>query len=767
MKYHLTEIAKITHGLHLGVDHLVDQVSTDSRNNIPHHSLFVAINGCVHDAHYYLDELLGRGVVAFLVERDNPYSQCLVERIERSKSNNLGLVVVEDSLAALQLLAQHHRQQFSGTVVAITGSNGKTIVKEWIASLWESENGKLMRSPRSYNSQLGVALSLLRIEGDETIAIIEAGISKVGEMQRLHQMIQPDIVLFTNLGKAHQENFATTEQHLHEKELLFVGAKHIIKAQSGGTIQEQNLSCVMALYALLGVSHKEPSSLQPLSMRLEVQQGVLGSLVINDSYNSDIDSLRIALEFARHEAIERPLMVVLSDILESSLDDHRLYAQVAQMIGEYNVDLFVGVGEKLQRHHALFDPSSLFYSSCEEFLDRFAVQDIASKAVLIKGSRPYGFERISRMFESRVHTTVMEVNLTSMRENLNRYRSQLKAHVKTMAMVKAWGYGTGSVGVARMLQQQGVDYLAVAFADEGVELRRGGIHLPIVVLNADNGSFATMIEYQLEPEIYSLGSLQQYLDEARAQGVCDLPIHIKIDSGMHRLGFTRSLIAPLCEKLRGQRELYVSTIFSHLSSADMPQFDDFTGDQISFFDRLSSEIVDSVGENGGHSILRHICNTSGIERFPRAHFDMVRVGIGLYSGEIAGNSTVCRLYTRIVQIKSIPSGDSVGYCRSARAEGDRRIAIIPIGYADGISRALGCGAIGFLVNGSFAPTIGNICMDTTILDITGIEGVSEGDQVEIFGGGGSLTAMARACGTIDYEILTGVSSRIKRLYIND
>lgn len=756
MKYRLSDIARIVGGQFTGADHTVTTVTTDSRNHCPADSLFVAIAGVNHDAHTFIPQLAARGVAAFLCQE-----------LPHPLPPNAGFVVVKDSLQALQALATHHRSQYPGTVVAITGSNGKTVVKEWIAQLWNPANGKLFRSPRSYNSQLGVPLSILMIEQDQPVAIIEAGISKPGEMERLQTIIRPDVVLFTNIGPAHGENFESQEQKLAQKELLFKEARQVIKAPADGTIETKNIALVEAFYHYMKLDHKPLAELEPVAMRLEIQEGILGSTIINDSYNSDIASLAIALDFAQHQT-PRPYALILSDILQSSLPPDQIYAEVAALVLAHNIDVFVGIGANLTRYNYLFDnvKARFFYGSTEEYLEKIHKGIFRDTVVLIKGSRPFGFEHISTTLESRTHTTVMEVDLEAMATNLNHYRSLLPPPTRTMAMVKACGYGSGTVEVAAMLQHQGVHYLAVAFADEGVTLRQGGIHIPIVVLDSDPGSFAIMIKYSLEPEIYSFDSLTQYMREARRQGAPPLPIHIKLDTGMHRLGFMADEIDQLCTTLATQESLYVSTIFSHLAASEDPSEDPFTLSQIALFDSLSSTLLHSQQPLQNDKILRHICNTAAISRFPCAHYDMVRLGIGLYGGA-PHTQVVSRLYTKIVQIKTLIAGQTIGYNRRGKAPTPTRIAILPIGYADGLSRTFGCGAASFNVGGILCPTIGNICMDTTILDITCAPNTKAGDRVEIFGHNPTIDDLATIRGTISYEILTSVSSRIRRIYITE
>lgn len=741
MKYTLSQIAKITGGRLVGADRTVRAVVTDSRNSSTGDSLFVALTGCTHDGHDHIEELRSHGVGAYLVNREPSGTEWHDE----------GFVVVDDTLAALQSLAAYHRSRFTGTVVAITGSNGKTIVKEWFAQLWLPTNGVMMRSPGSYNSQLGVALSLLMIRGDERVAVIEAGISKPGEMERLWRMIRPEVALMTNLGKAHGENFTSREHKLHEKHRLFEGCSIVldkVEFNPNEPIEKQNLHHVLRLYEALGIDHKSPEELRPIAMRLELEDGLFNSVIINDSYSNDLTSLEIAMNHLSRIGHTRRALI-LSDIPQSGIPTAELYHIVSSLVHSHGVDLFVGVGMDLLAHRQLFDVGGRrFFETTTQLLESMQQSDFGDMTVLIKGGRSFGFERISAWLEKRKHTTRLEVNLERMAQNLSRYRAMTARGCRMMAMVKANSYGSGSRQVALMLEDRGVDYLAVAFADEGVALRRAGIHIPIIVLNSDPSSFDTMVENGLEPEIYSFLSLEQYVRQVSRRGISSAPIHLKFDTGMHRLGFTEADLERLLDILNGQSAVRVSSVFSHLAAADCPEQDDFTRTQIATFGRIISHFPDT---------LHHICNTAGIERFPEAHLDMVRLGIGLYED-------VSTLRTLIVQTKDIPAGESVGYSRMGRSDTAMRIAIIPIGYADGLTRRLSRGRGQVRVGDTLCPIVGNICMDTTIIDITGTD-AHEGDDVVIFGESPTVEQIARSLETISYEVLTSVSSRIKRVYI--
>ena len=798
MDYTLSRIASLTGGTLLGADRTVRSISTDSRNHIarPGESLFVALSGPSHDGHQYIAELYRRGVRSFLAG--------YVPHNARDTMPDASFVTVPDTLEALQTLAAWHRSQYNGTVVAVTGSNGKTVVKEWIAQLWPESAGKLLRSPRSYNSQLGVALSLLMIEGDEQLVVIEAGISQPGEMERLEAMIRPQIGILTNIGGAHSENFNSDEQKLDEKLKLFRGseaiiyhadspliAKHIGKrygkepAKLHGWIADEmtgitscfgdyasceNAAHAAVLYKLLGITPKPFAELQPVAMRLELREGILGSTVINDSYNSDLTSLGIALDYLDHNAGERDKALILSDILQTSLGPEELYRQVATLVREHGISDFTGIGPEIgsAAHHflSILGPEHAhFYATTDDFLRHTDKERFAGQYILIKGSRAFGFERISRLLEKRTHTTTLEVNLTALANNLGHFRAMLRPETRVMVMVKAHSYGTGSGEIAAMLQHEGVDYLAVAFADEGIALREAGIHLPIVVLNSDPGSFAVMADYELEPEIYSFASLRNYAAEMRSRGITGAPIHLKMDTGMHRLGFVAEDLPELCAILREERAVKVRSVFSHLAASEDPAEDEFTRGQIALFDRMSRTVIDALGDT---SILRHICNSAGIARFPEAHFDMVRLGVGLYGIEGGGElQAAATLKTQIVQIKNLTDGDTVGYNRRGIVSGPTRTATIPIGYADGMDRRLGRGAASVLVRGVLCPTIGNICMDTCMIDISTLPEASVGDEVVIFGERPTVRELATIMGTISYEVLTSISARIKRIYVRE
>ena len=789
----LTHIAACVGGAFEGTDTTVVRVTTDSRRaNLPEGTLFVAIRGTNRDGHDYIEPLYRKGVRAFIVDA----------AVDARRYPEAGFVRCDDSVAALQRLAACFRDRIRGKVVAITGSNGKTVTKEWIAQLCPP-GVKLFRSPKSYNSQIGVPLSLLMTAGDEQIAVIEAGISRKGEMQSLERIVRPDIGIITNIGDAHQENFDTPEEKAEEKLNLFAHTPTIIYNAGDPLLRRlvparypdrqliavdasrcdlnglpypdaasrENAAEALTLYGVMGYDMSQVRgglrSLQNVAMRLELKDGINSCKIVNDSYNSDINSLGIALEYLSSVAGHREKTLILSDIDQSGLKPDRLYAGVAELLKANGVTELIGIGEEIFKHAGAFDCRKEFYLTTENFLRGVNRSRFSKKSILLKGGRRFQFERIGRILEDKIHTTVLEVNLDHMIHTLNYFRSLVREGEQVMAMVKASGYGNGTFEVANMLEQQGVGFLAVAFADEGVALREAGITMPIVVLNADSDSFDLMLDYRLEPEIYSRSSLQSFAETVRRNGETDYPIHVKLDTGMHRLGFERQDIDPLIDALKTIPELYIRTIFTHLAGSDEARHDDFTRGQIALFRELSDRLVAAFPQR---HILRHVDNSAGIERFPEAQFDMVRLGIGLYGISVAHQEhllPVSALKSRIVQIKEVPVGDTVGYGRHGIvAEHPVRTATVPIGYADGLNRRLSCGRWSFIVNGRKAPIIGNICMDTCMIDITGID-AHEGDTVTVFGEGAPVGEMADVLGTIPYEIMTGISTRVKRIYTKE
>ena len=658
---------------------------------------------------------------------------------------------------------------------------------------------KCYRSPKSYNSQLGVPLSVLMLEGDERLAIFEAGISKPGEMERLERIIRPDVVVFTSIGDAHQENFLNLDQKCLEKMILARGASRIVyhshyeplgrmiaahfagrklydaaafprvpEAVVGNEASRRNAQIVEAFCAAMDFPEPAFSSAPEVAMRLEVKEGINDSVLINDAYNLDLNSLALALDYLHNVALSRRRTLVLSDIAQSGLSDDELYGRVAGMVARAGIDTFIGIGPKLKRYASLFACEREFFASTGECIARIGRDAVAGRAVLLKGAREFRFERLAHALARKSHTTVLEVDLDAMIHNLNYFRAQLSPRTKLVAMVKAGSYGAGDFEVAQMLQHEGVDYLAVAFADEGVLLRERGIAMPIVVLNADADSFDLMIANRLEPEIYGFRSLDDFAAAVSHAGEARYPIHLKLGTGMHRLGFMEEEIGRLCEVLPTRPEVKVASVFSHLNCADMPEEDAYTRAQIARFDRMSGAVAASLP----YPVLRHTANSAAIERFPEAQYDMCRLGLGLYGFGWRHNDAlrpVSTLRTRIVQIRRLAAGETVGYGRAGRLTRPSVVATIPVGYADGLDRRLGCGRWSVRVGGEAAPVVGRICMDSCMIDITDVHGVAEGDEVLIFSpaAGNDPEAMARVLGTIPYEVMTSVSGRVKRIYLKE
>jgi Alr-MurF fusion protein len=797
---------------------IIRQLLIDSRSaSVSPSALFIAIPGKQHDGHRYIPELYQRGVRAFVVSSMQDTYR---------KMADTGFILVNDTLQALQDIARFHRKQFTCPVIAIAGSNGKTIVKEWLYHCL-SEIFNITRSPKSYNSQVGVPLSLWLMDEHTELGIFEAGISLPGEMPKLQPMIAPSIGIFTNIGEAHQENFSNIEDKVREKLSLFQGCETLVyccentliadaieqapelkglrlfgwSLHGKGTVnithlkQTEQTTCRLsynaitldvaipfidsasvenalhcaALMLLMGISPETIRSglkdLPPIAMRLEQKSAINGCTLINDSYNSDVNSLSIALELLNRQWQHKRKTLILSDILQSGKESNALYSLVADLVQEKGVSRIIGIGTDISKNAGLFAIPAKFYETTQAFLADFNPGEFRDEAILIKGSRKYAFEKITAGLEQKKHTTSIEINLDALVHNLNYFRSLLRPGIRTMVMVKALSYGSGRHEIAGILQYQRVDYLGVAIADEGVSLRESGITLPIMVMNPEPESFDTMIHYRLEPEIYSFRILNMFHKVAGRNQEIGYPVHIKIDSGMHRMGFLPSETEQLCRDLVHLKHIRVSSVFSHLAGSDEEVLDDFTRKQIQVFSTISGQITKALGYN----VIRHILNTSGIERFPEAQFDMVRLGIGLYGisssnpGKLLPVST---LKSTILQIKPVQPGESVGYGRQGRPIKPSQIAVVPIGYADGLNRRMGNGIGKFLVKGQLAPTVGSICMDMTMIDVTGL-GAVEGDEVVIFGDNPPITALAADLGTIPYEVLTGISERVKRVYIHE
>ncbi len=822
MNYTTSQIASLIKAQNRSYnDHIITALLTDSRSlTFPEETLFFALVTERNDGHRYIEELYRKGVRNFVVERQLP---------NEDEMPDANFLVVKNTLEALQLLAASHRKQFDIPVIGVTGSNGKTTVKEWLYQLLQPDYNTV-RSPRSYNSQIGVPLSVWQIGEKTEMAIFEAGISQPDEMPRLEDIIKPTLGLITNIGEAHQEGFQSIQQKCIEKlsllqacdciiydgdnelimecvEKLCLGCREIawsrkdrdkplyiskvIKDNDSTRIEytylqyhnsvtipfSEDASIENAIHCLavmlyynrpLDIIAERMSHLSPVAMRMEVKEGINNSLIINDSYNSDITSLTIALDFQSRRAAAKGMRrtLILSDIYQTGLPPASLYRKVADIILHKGIERLIGIGPIISDNAYLFNLEKEFYPSTESFLEQLDPMTFYNELILIKGAREFHFELISETLELKQHETILEVNLDAIVHNYNLFKSKLHPETKIICMVKAFGYGAGSYELAKTLQDRGADYLAVAVADEGAELRKTGITMPIIVMNPEMSSFRTLFSYYLEPEIYSFELLHALIAEGEKLGLTNYPVHIKIDSGMHRLGFEKKDMPRLTEILKNQTVVLVRSIFSHFAGSDEEKFDDYSQHQIDTF----THCADYLQQHAPHKILRHILNTAGILRFPEYQMDMVRLGIGLYGvspiEEQSGIETVSTLKTTILQIKELEAGETVGYGRNGVLSRHSRIAAIPIGYADGLDRHLSKVGGYVIVNGKQAPMVGNICMDVCMIDVTDID-CKPGDRVEIFGKQLPVNEMAHLLGTIPYEILTSVSTRVKRVYYRE
>ena len=743
----------------------VEWLLTDSRSLcFPETTLFFAIRTERGDGHRYVQDLYARGVRAFVV--DTPM-EALPNAVQ---------LLVKDTRTALQRLAERHRESFNIPVIGITGSNGKTVVKEWLYQML-SPDFIVTRSPRSYNSQIGVPLSVWQLTQKSQIAIFEAGISKPGEMEALQRIIQPTIGVFTGLGPAHQENFQSMEQKKKEKMLLFKDCPTVFEAGTEEDILERNRNLCARVCRHLGMSEdiiqERMHRLEPVAMRLEVKQGRHGCTLINDTYNSDLGSLDTALDFMnrRPDRKDRQRVLILSDILQSGIPAKELYTHVARLVERRGLERLIGIGKDIEACSSCFASVSAhcsFFNSTTEFMQSHDFLTLRDSLILLKGARPFHFDAITEALEQKVHETILEVNLGAVVENLNYYRSFLNPATRIICMVKADAYGAGAMEVAKTLQsQEQVGYLAVAVADEGALLRAGGITKNIMVMNPEMTSFNTLFEYNLEPEVYSFRILDALIRAAERAGITSMPIHIKLDTGMHRLGFDPMKDMPaLIERLKTQTALIPRSVFSHFVGSDSDNFNDFSAEQYRRY-LIGAEALQGAFS---HHILRHICNSAGIEHFPERQMDMVRLGLGLYGINPRDNSmlhNVSTLKTTILQIHNVPADETVGYSRRGTLTRDSRIAAIPIGYADGWDRLFGRGKAWCMVHGKRAPYVGNICMDVCMIDITDIPQAQEGDQVVLFGAELTPSVLADIADTIPYEVLTSVSSRVKRVYYHE
>lgn len=820
MDFSASDIARITGGTLTGPgDIMVSDLIIDSRQvSYTENSAFIAIRGSNHDGHQFIDQLFSKGVRVFIVgkvpENVNFYPDA-------------AFIECKDTIEALQLLAAAKRAAFGSTVIAVTGSAGKTIVKEWLGDLL-GRKSPVIRSPKSYNSQIGVPLSVWKLENKFKFGIFEAGISFPGEMEKLQRVINPEIGIITNIGDAHNENFHDHDTKAREKLKLFVNARILIFCRDQELIRKlihgdhnlrsktlfdwsfkdpgakvfvkkrhrkngrtgfqftynnelidfeipfsdrasvENAITVATACLATGMDPAEIryglSGLASVAMRMEMKSGINNCHLIEDYYNSDPGSLKMALDYLRSQKNLKATLI-LSDFIQTGRDEKELYSEVANLVRKTGIDKFIGIGKSLMRNSSSFDEEARFYYSTDDFLVNFNSREFRNEVILLKGARIFEFEKIGKLLEQQVHITLLEINLDAISHNINEFRKNLEPGTRIMAMVKAFGYGAGAGEIAGLLEFHRVSYLGVAYADEGVDLRKAGVTLPVMVMNPDITSSDVIIEYNLEPEIYSFSSLEKFSETASKNGLLSYPVHIKIDTGMHRLGFMPDEIDELAEKIKGLSCLRIISVFSHLAGSEDPALDGFTHRQVEVFSRTA----DIIREATGYGFLRHILNSAGIFRFPQYQFDMVRPGIGIYGAgtfDGAALKPASRFKTRISQVKKIPAGEPVGYGCADVSDTARTIAILPVGYADGLNRKLGNRNGSLFIKGKKVPLVGNISMDTCMADITGTD-AAEGDEAEVFGLNISIDDLARQCGTIPYEILTSIPGRVKRVFFRE
>jgi len=791
---------------------VIDAISIDSRSlQNGENTLFFAISGPNNDGHSYIEELIGKGVTHFVVNH-------IPSRIT-GKANFL---VVENTLEALQKFASYYRSLFDFPIIGITGSNGKTIIKEWLNFLL-SPDYNIIRSPKSYNSQVGVPLSILGINEKHNLGIFEAGISQMHEMEKLQKIIRPTIGILSNIGSAHDEGFPSVAEKIKEKLKLFTSVNvlilnknktiiafvnpkiktfswcsddksadvYITKKNIGDLTElqvtykedtfpiiipfqdqasvENAIHCMMVML-YFGYNHKviqtRMAQLYPVEMRLKVKNGIYNCTVIDDSYSSDFQSLKIALDFLEHQKQHKKKTIILSDIFQSGLNNEELYSQVSQLIISNKITRVIGIGETISQYKNKFINGTTF-KNVDEFSKVFDQLNFENETILVKGARDFHFEEIVSMLEEKTHETVLEINLNAVSHNLNFFKSKLAPKTKMMVMVKAFGYGNGGFEIAKLLEHHKVDYLGVAFADEGISLKSAGITVPIMVMNPETTSFSAIIQHQLEPEIYSIKGLKAFLKIAEQKKLKNFPIHIKIDTGMHRLGFEEENLGELISILKGNETVLIKSVLSHMATSDDLQHDAFAKSQIALFEKLSTQLISELNIKP----IRHILNTSGISHYPDAQYDMVRLGIGLYGisndeEEQKYLENVGTLKSVISQIRTIDQGESVGYGRRFIAEKETKIATIPIGYADGIRRSWGNGVGYVVIHGKQAKIVGSICMDMLMVNVTDID-CKEGNPVIIFGENPSVNFIAKQLNTIPYEILTSISQRVKRVFFRE
>lgn len=842
MTYTIEKIASIVEGNVAGNDNnslVIKDLLFDSRLLIsPESTLFFSLKSKRNNGNKYIEELYNKGVRCFVVEdHDNDFNTLYP---------SASFIIVKDTLKALQKIAAYHRSKFNIPVIGITGSNGKTVIKEWLYQILSPEMS-VARSPKSYNSQIGVPLSTWQLNDSHQIALLEAGISRPNEMQYLQEIIKPNIGIFANIGEAHGKNFKNINNKVEEKLKLFSDVNTLIYCRDHREIKDavekldintfswsrddstadahiysvekkEDYTTIKAVFnkqqttdnnqqTLSIVSHCQQSEicipftddasienaihcwltamlfnineevirkkmrhLSPIAMRMELKSGINNCEVINDSYNSDFNSLTIALDFMNQQHHKKERVVILSDILQSELKEEELYDKIAHLLKNKGVNYVIGIGEAITRQRDKFDIRKIFYKDTRDFLANHQIEDFHNQMILLKGARDFGFEKISRLLQEKAHETILEVNLNNLVRNMNYYRSKLKSDTRLMVMVKASAYGSGNFEVSNVLEFHRADYLTVAYADEGIELRRKGINLPIVVMTPESNTFESIIKNNLEPDIYSFRSLtllEDAIEKLDTPLHSPIGIHIKLDTGMHRLGFLKDEIEELLSRLKNNSNIVVRSVFSHLAGSDSHEFNDFTMTQIHNFEEMSNKIIEAFP----YKILRHILNSAGISRFTEYQYDMVRLGIGVYGiapcEEDKGKlKNVVSLKTTIVQIKEYEAGETIGYSRKGVIDRKSRIGVVPIGYADGLKRQIGNGNACFYVNGQAAPIIGNICMDMCMIDLTGID-CKENDTAVLFDENHSIDRIAEACDTISYEILTSFSQRVKRIYFQE
>ncbi|MDX2189596.1 MAG: bifunctional UDP-N-acetylmuramoyl-tripeptide:D-alanyl-D-alanine ligase/alanine racemase [Bacteroidota bacterium] len=822
MQFTAKELNKIIKGnIIIGENNIIhfDYLLTDSRKiTSSGQSIFFAIKGERQNGHDFIHELIASGVKVFVIERD-------IENI--NSLSGITVFKVESSIRALQNLAAWHRSKYKFPVLAITGSNAKTIIKEWIGQLLSPEYS-VVRSPKSYNSQIGVPLSVWQMNENHTFGVFEAGISRSDEMECLQVVIKPTIGLFTNIGSAHDEGFYDRTHKIIEKLKLFENVKKLIYCNDytdierevqkkkiktvtwsffgksdykvnylqinalGATVTVQKqakpnqqahifeipysdsasvenaLHCVVLLFELgfnSDVIQKKIANIKPVSMRLEMKQAVNGCYVIDDTYNNDLAGLTIALDFLNNQKQREQKTLILSDLLETGLNKRTLYQKIEKVLKEKSIHKFIGIGNDIISQRSVFDKNAELFATVEDFIEKYQFNQFRDEIILVKGARAFGFERIVSKLQFKTHRTVFEISLDALVHNLNYYKSKLNPNTKLMVMVKSFAYGAGSLEVANLLQFHRVDYLAVAYTDEAVKLRESGITLKIMVMNASEDDFDQLIAYKLEPAVYSLPFLSKLVDYILKTDK-SIFIHLELETGMNRLGIAQDEIKKALDLLQKSDKVHIASVFSHLAGADEERFEKFTKEQ---FENLQIAVKEI--RKAGYHFMTHILNSAGILRYPEMHMDMVRLGIGLYGVEANQMEQtklvpIGTLKTTVSQVKKIKMGSTVGYSRNGRIKKDTTIAVIGIGYGDGYNRAFSNGVGKVWVGGKLAPVIGNVCMDMTMIDVTDIA-VKEGDEVEIFGKNISISDMALWIHTIPYEILTSVSERVKRVFYSE